>query len=100
MYKTISAKVEHGIEALVRVTNTLRRKEFKITGLVMEECEIGGYSDLKITIEECSNLGIEQAMMQLKKIINVYEIKEFKDENQIKEMEPSLDLVASVSPCK
>ena len=80
MYKTISAKVEHGIDALVRVTNTLRRKEFKIKGLVMTEVEIDGYSDLRITIEEYSNLGIEQAMMQLRKIINVYEIEEVKCE--------------------
>ena len=80
MYKTISAKVEHGIDALIRVTNTLRRKEFQIKGLVMAECEIGGYSDLMITIEEGSNLGIEQAMMQLRKIVNVYEIKEYEGE--------------------
>ena len=100
MYKTISAKVEHGIEALVRVTNTLRRKEFKIKGLAMEESDIGGYSNLRITIEEYSNLGIEQAMMQLRKIINVYEIKEFKGESKMKTMAPPLDLVASVSVCK
>jgi acetolactate synthase small subunit len=76
MYKIISAKVDNGIDALVRVTNTLRRKEFQIRGLTMTEVEVGGYSDLRITIEECSNLGIEQAMMQLRKMINVYEIKE------------------------
>jgi len=81
MYKTISAKVEHGIDALVRVTNTLRRKEFQIRELKMTECEIGGYSDLIITIDEVSNLGIEQAMMQLRKIINVSEIKEYEGEN-------------------
>jgi len=81
MYKTISAKVEHGIDALVRVTNTLRRKEFKIKGLVMTEGTIEGYSNLRITIEEYSNLGMEQAMMHLRKIINVYEIEEFKGEN-------------------
>ena len=78
MYKTISAKVDLGIDALVRVTNTLRRKEFQIRGLVMTEGESGEYSDLMITIEEGSNLGIEQAMMQLRKMINVYEIKEFR----------------------
>jgi acetolactate synthase-1/3 small subunit len=78
MYKTISAKVDLGIDALVRVTNTLRRKEFQIRGLTMTEGESGGYSDLMITIEEGSNLGIEQAMMQLRKMINVYEIKEFR----------------------
>lgn len=81
MYKTISAKVDLGIDALVRVTNTLRRKEFQIKGLKMTEGEIGGYSDLMITIEEGSNLGIEQAMMQLRKMINVYEIKELEGEN-------------------
>ena len=41
MYKTISAKVDLGIDALVRVTNTLRRKEFQIRGLVMTEGENG-----------------------------------------------------------
>ena len=46
----------------------------------MTEVEIDGYSDLRITIEEYSNLGIEQAMMQLRKIINVYEIEEVKAE--------------------
>jgi acetolactate synthase-1/3 small subunit len=79
MYKTISAKVENGIDALVRVTNILRRKEFQIRGLVMTEGETREYSNLMITIEEGSNLGIEQAMMQLRKIINVHEIKELKD---------------------
>ena len=73
--------VEHGIDLLVRVTNTLRRKEFQIRELIMTEVEINGYSDLRITIEEVANLGIEQAMMQLRKIINVYEIKEFKEGN-------------------
>jgi acetolactate synthase-1/3 small subunit len=67
------------VDALVRVTNTLRRKEFQIRGLVMSEGEIAGYSDLMIIIEEVSNLGIEQAMMHLRKIINVHEIKEFKE---------------------
>lgn len=100
MYKTISAKVEHGIDALVRVTNTLRRKEFKIRGLVMTEGEFGGYSNLRITIEEYSNLGIEQAMMQLRKIINVYEIEEFEGENKKKKMGPSLSLVTSEAACK
>jgi acetolactate synthase small subunit len=47
----------------------------------MTEGESNGYSDLRITIEEVANLGIEQAMMQLRKIINVYEIQEFKEEN-------------------
>ncbi|MCJ7688265.1 MAG: hypothetical protein MUO60_02925 [Clostridiaceae bacterium] len=79
MYKTISAKVENGIDTLVRVTNILKRKEFQIRGLVMTEGEFGEYSNLKITIEEGSKLGIEQAMMQLRKIINVHEIKELKD---------------------
>lgn len=81
MYKTISARTSNGMDALVRVTNTLRRKEFQIRGLVMTEVQIGGYSDLMITIEEASNLGIEQAMMQLRKIINVYEIKEYEGES-------------------
>lgn len=79
MYKTISAKAEHGIDALVRVTNILKRKEFQIRGLVMTECEIAGHSDLMITIEEDTNLGIEQAMMHLRKVINVYDIEEFTD---------------------
>ncbi|MBK5239949.1 ACT domain-containing protein [Clostridium sp.] len=79
MYKTISAKVENGIDALVRVTNVLKRKEFQIRALMMTEGEFGEYSNLNITIEEGSNLGIEQAMMQLRKIINVHEIKELKD---------------------
>jgi acetolactate synthase I/III small subunit len=37
----------------------------------MIEIKIDGYSDLIITIEEATNLGIEQAIMQLRKIINV-----------------------------
>ena len=87
MYKIISAKVDNGIDALVRVTNTLRRKEFQIRGLTMTEGEVGGYSDLRITIEEGSNLGIEQAMMQLRKMINVYEIKELS--NNLEEISPT-----------
>ena len=87
MYKTISAKVDLGIDALVRVTNTLRRKEFQIRGLTMTEGDVGGYSDLRITIEEGSNLGIEQAMMQLRKMINVYEIKELS--NNLEEISPT-----------
>jgi len=81
MYKTISASASNGIDALVRVTNTLRRKEFQIRGLVMTQAPIGGHTNLMITIEEVTNLGIEQAMMQLRKIINVYEIKEYEGEN-------------------
>lgn len=76
MLKSISARLNNGLDSLVRVTNMLRRKEFQIKDISMTSALDGCYSDLIITIYEDDKLGVNQAINQIKKIHDVYEIRE------------------------
>ncbi|WDV45953.1 ACT domain-containing protein [Clostridiaceae bacterium M8S5] len=76
MTKCISARLDNGLESLVRVTNILRRKEFKIKDIKMTSSTEDCHSELVLTIYENEKLGIKQAINQMKKVHDVCDIKE------------------------
>lgn len=80
MEKMLSLKVESGMETLLRVVGVLRRKEFDIKNLQMDFSQ-GGASSLLITLNEGEKQGLKQAIKHMEKLVDVYEITEFKGEN-------------------
>ncbi|AHM56230.1 hypothetical protein EAL2_c09310 [Peptoclostridium acidaminophilum DSM 3953] len=80
MERMLSLKVESGMETLLRVVGVLRRKEFDIKNLQMDFSQCGG-SSLLITLNDSEKQGLKQAIKQMEKLVDVYEITEFKGEN-------------------
>ncbi|MTI68562.1 MAG: hypothetical protein FH753_18430 [Firmicutes bacterium] len=80
MSKTLSLQLKNDMDSLMRVLSTLRRKKFNISNVNMEKTYDTDSSKLFITIEDQLNLGINQAIKQMKKLVDVTEIKELKEE--------------------
>lgn len=74
--KKLSCRVDNGLEALIRVVGLLKRKRFDISSVNMEKIENSQYSNLEITIKDELNLGVNQAINQMEKLMNVHEIRE------------------------
>ncbi|MCT4564627.1 MAG: ACT domain-containing protein [Maledivibacter sp.] len=76
MEKKLSCRVDNGLETLIRVVGLLKRKRFDIRSVNMEGIENSQYSNLEITIRDGLNLGVNQAINQMEKLVNVHEIRE------------------------
>lgn len=76
MDKKLSCRVDNGLETLIRVVGLLKRKRFDIRSVNMENIENSQYSNLEITIKDELNLGVNQAINQMEKLVNVHEIRE------------------------
>jgi len=74
MLKKIYASTDYGIDSLVRVVGTLRRKEFDIVGVSMDSIS-EETSELCITLREHAKLNAEYAKYQLEKIIDIENIQ-------------------------
>lgn len=76
MCRTVSFKVSSGMDSAVRVMTTLRRKQFDVREFSMKELE-KNMSELQITLEdESGNPGFERAILQMRKLEDVYDIQE------------------------
>ncbi|MTI71584.1 MAG: hypothetical protein FH751_15160 [Firmicutes bacterium] len=80
MSKTLSLQLQNDMDSLMRVLSTLRRKKFNISNVNMKKTSDTDSSKLFITIEDHLGLGINQAVKQMKKLVDVTEIKELKEE--------------------
>ncbi|HBD63240.1 MAG TPA: hypothetical protein DC038_02270 [Clostridiales bacterium] len=75
MCRTISFKVSMGMDSAVRVLTTLRRKQFDVREFSMVSLDSGS-SELKITLEEKKKESFERAMLQMQKLVDVYDVSE------------------------
>jgi len=73
MNKTVVAKVDNGVEALLRIVGTLKRKRFSIKKINMEEIADSSYVNLMITFDDDTDA--QRAINQIEKIIDVLEVK-------------------------
>ncbi|MDK2918494.1 MAG: hypothetical protein PWQ37_1227 [Candidatus Petromonas sp.] len=76
MDKRVYARVSTGLEVLMRVVGVLRRKRFNVKGVNMVDATDSKFADLIITLEDEFGLGVQQAINQMEKLIDVYEVKE------------------------
>lgn len=74
MSRTVSFKVSSGMDSAVRVLTTLRRKQFNVREFSMKEIDSKN-SEFKITLED-EKLGLERAILQMQKLVDVYDVVE------------------------
>jgi len=75
MCRTVSFKVSSGIDSAVRVLTTLRRKQFDVKEFSMIEIDSNN-SELKVTLMDEKKLGFDRAILQMQKLIDVYDLIE------------------------
>lgn len=75
MCRTVSFKVSSGMDSAVRVLTTLRRKQFEVKGFSMQEID-NNNSEFKVTLEEGKNVGFDKAVLQMQKLVDVYDVME------------------------
>ncbi|SKC50838.1 ACT domain-containing protein [Maledivibacter halophilus] len=76
MEKKLLCRVDSGLETLIRVVGLLKRKRFNVKGVNMEEISNSSFSNLEIVLKDELNFGIEQAINQMEKLVNVYDVRE------------------------
>ncbi|MCG8539585.1 MAG: ACT domain-containing protein [Clostridia bacterium] len=76
MEKKVLCRVDSGLETLMRVVGLLKRKRFDIRSVNMEEIKDSSFSNLEIILRDEFNLGFEQAISQMEKLISVHDIRE------------------------
>jgi len=74
MSRTVSFKVSSGMDSAVRVLTTLRRKQFDVKEFSMKEIDSNN-SEFKVTLED-EKLGLDRAILQMKKLVDVYDVVE------------------------
>lgn len=75
MCRTVSFKVSSGMDSAVRVLTTLRRKQFDVREFTMKD--LGDHnSELMVTLEDEKRLGLDRAILQMKKLVDVYDVVE------------------------
>ena len=75
MCRTVSFKVSSGMDSAARVLTTLRRKNFLVKEFTMKEID-SSKTRLIVTLEDEKNPGFDRAVLQMKKLVDVYDIKE------------------------
>ena len=75
MNRTISFKMNKGMDSALRVLTTLRRKQFDVQGFSMVRTE-GKDSEFKITLVDKEQESFERAMLQMRKLVDVYDVSE------------------------
>lgn len=80
MQKSINVSLTSGIDPFLRIVSILRKKGFNIENISFS-VEDEQRSNLIITLNEKGNLGLNEAMLQVKKVNGVNEIKVLKGDN-------------------
>jgi len=75
MCRTISFKVSMGMDSALRVLTTLRRKQFDVKEFSMSALD-ENISVFKVTLEDEKRNSIERAILQMQKLVDVYDVSE------------------------
>lgn len=79
--QTIYAKLEKGIDSFIRVSSTLRRREFEISGMNLQAITSEpGRHEMHIHLQGTHPETAERAMQQLEKLVDVNSIQLLKEE--------------------
>ena len=78
--QTIYAKLEKGMDSFIRVSSTLRRKEFEISGMNLQVIPSEpGRHEMHIHLQGTNPMTANRAMRQLTKLIDVNSIQLIKE---------------------
>jgi len=79
--QTIYARLEKGMDSFIRVSNTLRRKEFEVTGMNLQVVPSQpGRHEMHIQLQATHPETADRAMRQLAKLIDVTGIQLIKED--------------------
>lgn len=79
--QTIYARLEKGMDSFIRVSSTLRRKEFEITGMNLQALPSQpGRHEMHIHLQGTHPETADRAMRQLAKLIDVTGIQLIKED--------------------
>ena len=74
--QTIYAKLDKGMDSFIRVSNTLRRKEYAISGMNLQaSTSESGSHDIHIHLHGSNPMIANRAMRQIAKLIDVHSIQ-------------------------
>lgn len=70
--QTIYARLEKGMDSFIRVTSTLRRREFEISGMNLQAVTSGtGSHEMQIQLGNANADTVERAIQTLEKLVDV-----------------------------
>lgn len=75
MCKKISFKVNNGMDSALRVLTTLRRKQFDVREFSMVQLDSNS-SLFEVSIEDKQKENVDRAILQVKKLVDVYDVFE------------------------
>lgn len=75
MCRTVCFKVSSGMDSAARVLTTLRRKNFLVKEFTMKTID-SSKARLIVTLEDEKDIGFDRAVLQMRKLVDVYDIKE------------------------
>jgi acetolactate synthase small subunit len=64
-----------GMDSAVRVLTTMRRKQFDVKGFSMVSLDEKD-TEFKITLEDKKQESFERAILQMRKLVDVYDVSE------------------------
>jgi acetolactate synthase small subunit len=64
-----------GMDSAVRVLTTMRRKQFDVKGFSMVSLDDKD-TEFKITLEDKKQESFERAILQMRKLVDVYDVSE------------------------
>lgn len=80
MEKCLHAKVDNGVDTLLKVVGVLRRKEFDVSDITMTSLSESKSSNLLIRLGGSTDKTMSKAMEHLEKIIGVSDIQILEEE--------------------
>lgn len=80
MEKCLHAKVDNGVDTLLKVIGVLRRKEFDVSDITMTSLSESKSSNLLIRLGSSTDKTMSKAMEHLEKIIGVSDIRILEEE--------------------
>ena len=74
MSRTVCSKVSSGMDSVIRVLTTLRRKNFNVTEMSMRE--VDGAIELTVSVDDLKNPGFDRAVLHVRRLVDVFDIAE------------------------
>jgi len=74
MSRTVCFKVSSGMDSVIRVLTTLRRKNFNVTEMSMRE--VDGAIELTVSVDDLKNPGFDRAVLHVRRLVDVFDIAE------------------------
>ncbi len=80
MERCLHAKVDNGVDTLLKVVGVLRRKEFAVSDVEMKSLSKSKHSNILIKLHDATDKNVFKAVAHLEKIVGVNDIRILEEE--------------------